>query len=92
MADTSAWTLQDFANAAGKRTEPYPTGAEAAPAHEHQCCPGCGAALAGLTVKGSGLPRVYCSDSCRIKAQRRWRSHPDDTATLRLTQYLWCEF
>ncbi len=88
MADTSGWTLQDFANAAGTRTAPYPTCAAPETSRE---CPGCGEDITPLRTK-TGLPKSYCSDSCRVKAQRRWRSHPDETAALRMAQYVWGEW
>ncbi len=91
MADTTRWTLQQCADAAGKRVAPYPTCAEAG-ADQGPHCRGCGAALTGQTtkvIKASGLPRVFCSRECLRLAQRRWRSGPDESAALTMSQYSW---
>lgn len=88
MADTASWTLQDFADAAGKRVAPYPTCAEATVAHDHRCG-GCGAPLHGRTAKTTGLPLVYCSQQCRNTHNRRWRTGPDESAALTMRNYVW---
>ena len=91
MADTARWSLQQFADAAGKRTDPYPHEADAPPDNRQQCL-GCGADLTGQRVKGSRLPRVYCGRECLRKANNRWHDRPDESAVLRLSQYSWSEW
>lgn len=86
MADTSHWTLQDFANAAGKRVEPYPTCAAPEP---QRVCQGCGEDLRSRIAKTTGLPMLYCGNTCRTLAARRWRNGPDEAATLGLHRYSW---
>ncbi len=88
MADTTRWTLQQFADAAGKRVAPYPTCAEATVDQRH-CCAACGADLGGRTAKTTGLPLVYCGLPCQKVANRRWRSGPDESAALTMSEYSW---
>jgi len=90
VADTARWSLQQFADAAGKRTAPYPDCELVAPV-DH-VCPGCGADLTGQTVKGSRLPRVYCSRVCMNRTNNRWRYGPDESAAAAMTQYSWSEW
>ncbi len=88
MADTRGWSLQDFAAAAGKRTEPYPTCAVETIAQDHRCA-ACGGDLTGRTAKTTGLPLVFCSNVCRNTANRRWRSRPDESAAVGFSSYTW---
>lgn len=88
MADTRHWTLQDFADAAGTRTTPYPgEGDDAALAPDHRC-QACGADLTGRKTP-AGLPLVYCGKACRRIGQRVWRSRIEDEAAVALRNYLW---
>jgi len=90
MADTTRWTLQQCADAAGKRTTPYPTCAGDTVAHDHRCA-ACGADLTGRRAKNTGLALIYCNAHCRTIHNRRWRSGPDESAALTMRNYSWGE-
>ena len=90
MADTARWTLQQFADAAGKRVEPYPH-EDAAALVPARLCLACGADLSGR-YSPNGLPLIYCGTQCAKKANTRWHDRPDESAALRLSQYYWSEW
>jgi len=90
MADTTRWTLQQCADAAGKRAEPYPTCAGDTVAHDHRCA-ACGADLTGRRARTTGLPLVFCGNACRNQFNRRWRVRPDEIAALTMRNYSWGE-
>jgi len=90
VADTARWTLQQFADAAGKRIAPYPHEEDAALAPE-RLCGACGADLSGRYAP-NGLPLIYCGRPCVTKASRRWHDGPDTSAALRFSQYSWSEW
>jgi hypothetical protein len=91
MADTSQWTLQQFADAAGQRAEPYPLedAPTSPPAH---VCHSCGAPLHGARNPHTNMLRVYCDRRCQAVATRRWNTRHDATPSLALTQYSWAEW
>ena len=91
MADTARWSLQQFADAAGKRIAPYPHEDAAALAPQDRCCAACGADLLGRYAP-NGMPLIYCGKQCAKKANNRWHDRPDESAVLRLTQYYWSEW
>lgn len=90
MADTTTWTLQECANAAGQRREQAPVTLDASAPSKHEC-QGCGVPLDGQR-NALGLLRVFCSTGCMTRYNRRWTERPDDTALLRLTAYYWSEW
>lgn len=89
MADTTRWSLQDCANAAGKRRHHAPAALATAP--DEHLCRGCGIPLDGQRTK-TGLLRVYCSQPCMQAHTRVYAVRPDDEAHVRMAAYYWGEW
>lgn len=85
MADTTRWTLQQCADAAGKRTA---VAAEVAYVPPPRRCLACGADLGARRGK-AGLYIVYCGQSCAAEYRRRRGQHVEVERDLTLTRYSW---
>lgn len=85
MADTTRWTLQECADAAGQCADPAPDIAYVPPLRR---CRGCGADLGERRTKG-GLYLVYCGASCVADHRRRQVQHFEAEWVLTLAAYSW---
>jgi hypothetical protein len=91
MVNTTALTLQQCADLAGKRTEPYPEQVAALDPQPHQCR-GCGTALHGARSRNTLALRVYCSVGCQRTYQRLTQTSAADLRGLDLREYYWSEW
>lgn len=85
MADTTRWTLQDFANMAGQGVGDVPAPEYIPPDGN---CLGCGTFLGEMRAK-NGMRRVYCGAACMLAYHRRRSQHGEVERDLTLGRYSW---
>ncbi len=85
MADTTRWTLQQCADAAGQGAD---AAAEVAYVPPQRRCLGCGADLGARRTK-AGLYVVYCGRACVDTHRHRRAQQVEAERRLTLAAYSW---